>query len=80
MERDPRVEAPDPLLVDAARDGRLWLSDLTATERRYVVGELTRRGEAAELISVRLHCSKRLIQRIRAETRARTMAVPSPSE
>lgn len=67
---DPRALPPDPLLVDAARAGRLWLSDLTADERRYVVAALTAKGETADLIAHRLHCKKRVIQRIRAEVRA----------
>lgn len=70
MSSDPRVEPPDPLLVDAARAGRIWLSDLAAHERLYVVAELTRRGETADLIASRLHCGKRVIQRIRAQCRA----------
>lgn len=66
---DPREQEPDPLLVDAARAGRLYLSDLATHERRFVVRQLTDRGETADLIAHRLHCKKRVIQRIRAENR-----------
>lgn len=67
---DPRDQEPDPLLVDAAQMGRLWLSDLAQHEREYVVGALTRKGESADLIASRLHCGKRVIQRLRAANRA----------
>lgn len=77
---DPREFAPDPLLVDAARDGRLWLSDLTGEERRFVVGALTARGESADLIAQRLHCGKRVVQRIRAENRASLDLTDNPRE
>ena len=66
---DPREEPPDPLLVDAALAGRLWMSDLTTKERQFVVDALTRRGDTAILIAHRLHCGKRLVQRVRALNR-----------
>jgi hypothetical protein len=72
MRVDPREQEPDPLLVDAARAGRLYLSDLADHERRFVVGALTSRGESADLIADRLHCGKRVIQRIRAQNRSTT--------
>lgn len=66
---DPRDLEPDPLLLEAALAGRLWLSDLAAHERAYVVGQLTARGESADLIASRLRCGKRVVQRIRASIR-----------
>lgn len=66
---DPRDREPDPLLVEAAVSGRLWLSDLAQHERVYVVDQLTRRGESADMIASRLRCGKRVIQRIRASIR-----------
>lgn len=66
---DPRDSEPDPLLIEAAVNGRLWLSDLATHERQYVVGALTARGESADLIASRLRCGKRVVQRIRASIR-----------
>lgn len=69
MSSDPRDDAPDPLLIEAAYAGRLWLSDLSPAEREYVVAALTRRGDSADLIAGRLHCGKRVVQKLRAAAR-----------
>lgn len=59
----------DPHLIDAALDGRLHATDLERQERQFVVSELSTRGESVEQIADRLHCSRRLVQRIRQATR-----------
>lgn len=58
---------PDPHLIPAATDGRLQATKMTEPDRAYVVAVLTRRGESADRIADRLHCSPRLVKRIRAE-------------
>ena len=68
--RHPERDEPDPMLAEAAYAGRLYASDLSAPERRFVVEHLTGRGDTADRIAERLHCSKRLVQRIRSEVRA----------
>ncbi len=65
----PGPDEVDPLLVDAALDGRIWASDLTAGERAHVIEQLHARGDTAQLIAERLHCSKRLVQKVRATHR-----------
>lgn len=58
---------PDPMLVDAATDGRLDATAMPDEDRAYVVAVLSERGESADQIANRLHCSPRLVKRIRAE-------------
>lgn len=58
---------PDPHLIPAATDGRLHATKMSEPDRAYVVAVLTRRGESADRIADRLHCSARLVKRIRAE-------------
>lgn len=59
----------DPLLVDAALDGRIWASDLTYSERVWLVGKLTARGDSVATICDRLRVSRRTAQRLRSEAR-----------
>lgn len=59
----------DPLLIDAALDGRLWLTDLTYPERLWIVQSLAARGESVPLICERLHTSRSTVQRLRREIR-----------
>lgn len=56
----------DTHLIDAAIAGRLRMTELDNVDRQYVVDRLTARGESAEGIASRLHCSQRLVQRIRS--------------
>lgn len=64
---------PDPMLVDAARNGRLHATQMTEPDRAYVIARLSDDGETAEQIADRLHCSVRLVKRIRAEPLTVTM-------
>lgn len=70
----PHVEDQffDPLLVDAALDGRIWASDLLYAERVWLVGQLTHRGDSIQMICVRLRISRRTAQRLRAAHRKDT--------
>lgn len=64
----PHVENQffDPLLVDAALDGRIWATDLLYAERVWLVGQLTTRGDSIQMIMTRLRISRRTAQRLRA--------------
>ncbi len=65
---------PDPMLVDAVLAGRLDATTMPPEDRAYVVAILTENhGESADQIADRLHCSQRLIKRIRAEPLTSTL-------
>lgn len=59
----------DPHLIDAALDGRLFATRLEPVEREFVVSHLSDKGESVGQIADRLHCSRRLVQRIRQSSR-----------
>ncbi|QKY79932.1 hypothetical protein PQD13_gp20 [Gordonia phage Clawz] len=67
----PHVEDQwfDPLLVDAALDGRIWATDLLYAERVWLVGKLSDRGDSIQMIMTRLRISRRTAQRLRAAAR-----------
>ncbi len=58
---------PDEQMIDAARCGRLDAKTMSHEDRCFVVARLTMLGETADVIADRLHCSSRLVKRIRAE-------------
>ncbi len=63
----PERWEPDPMLVDSAVDGRLHAVGMDEADRCAVVAALSDRGESADQIADRLHCSPRLVKRIRAD-------------
>lgn len=69
MESPEDEYPPDPHLLDAALAGRLWATELTIPDRVFVVDQLGSRGESVGQIADRLHCSRRLVQRIRSTSK-----------
>ncbi|MEU1550273.1 hypothetical protein [Nocardia sp. NPDC005745] len=58
---------PDEHLIDAAIAGRVQGGHLPASDRAWLVAQLTHRGYTNEVIAAWLHCSRRTVQNARSE-------------
>lgn len=55
----------DEVILEAALQNRVKASTLNHTERAWLVGQLTQRGETADQIGARIQVSRRTVKRLR---------------
>ena len=58
---------PDDFLIDAAIAGRVRGNELPASDRAWLVAQLTHRGHANDIIADWLSCSRRTVQMARID-------------